>query len=404
MGLPTPFGYPLAERPPYREPMTSIGGVEMVDWNLAVATATRFVRPGPEVSRDEARAIVAELRRHAKSSEEHVRAFTRMAQPGAMGETGEAAPHDTPVLVVDRPGWIRANVAGFRAVLKPLLAKMEDRRSEMPGGAVLGAVGGKVTGVELGMLLSFLASRVLGQYETFAPASRDLPAGSQGGRLLLVAPNIVHVERELDVAPHDFRMWVCLHEETHRTQFSAVPWLRDHIEGEVQSFLAETDIDPGTLLERLREAAQSLAGAKPEGEEGEESRSLVDLVQTPAQREILGRLTAVMSLLEGHADFVMDGVGPEVVPSVAEIREKFQKRRASGAGRLDQALRKLLGLDAKLRQYRDGERFVRSVVEEVGMDGFNRVWTSPNTLPTKQEIAKPADWVARVHRKADGAP
>ncbi|GAU68843.1 hypothetical protein SSP35_09_00860 [Streptomyces sp. NBRC 110611] len=386
----------------------------MVDWNLAVATATRFVRPGPEVSRDEARAIVAELRRHAKSSEEHVRAFTRMAQPGATGEerpgaTGggppEGAPHDTPVLVVDRPGWIRANVAGFRAVLKPLLAKMEDRRAAVPGGAVLGAVGGKVTGVELGMLLSFLASRVLGQYETFAPPSRDLPAGAQGGRLLLVAPNIVHVERELEVAPHDFRLWVCLHEETHRTQFTAVPWLRDHVEGEIQSFLAETDIDPGTLLERLREAAQSLAGAKPEGEEGEDgSRSIVDLVQTPAQREILGRLTAVMSLLEGHADYVMDGVGPDVVPSVAEIREKFQKRRASGAGRLDLALRKLLGLDAKLRQYRDGERFVRSVVEEVGMDGFNRVWTSPNTLPTKQEIAKPADWIARVHRKADGAP
>ncbi|AOP50509.1 zinc-dependent metalloprotease [Streptomyces lydicus] len=381
--------------------MTSIGGTEMVDWNLAAATATRFVRPGPEVSRDEARAIVAELRRHAKASEAHVRAFTRMAQPDATGE----APHDTPVLVVDRPGWIRANVAGFRAVLKPLLAKMEDRRSTLPGGAVLGAVGGKVTGVELGMLLSFLASRVLGQYETFAPASRALPAAAQGGRLLLVAPNIVHVERELEVDPHDFRLWVCLHEETHRTQFTAVPWLRDHIEGEIQSFLGETDIDPGTLLERLREAAQSLAGAKPEGEEGEDGgRSLVDLVQTPAQREILGRLTAVMSLLEGHADYVMDGVGPDVVPSVAEIREKFQKRRASGAGRLDQALRKLLGLDAKLRQYRDGERFVRAVAEEVGMDGFNRVWTSPNTLPTKQEIAKPADWIARVHRKADGAP
>ncbi|MFJ9848800.1 zinc-dependent metalloprotease [Streptomyces sp. NPDC101150] len=381
--------------------MTSIGGTEMVDWNLAVATATRLVRPGPEVSRDEARAIVAELRRHAKSSELHVREFTGLAQPGV----ADGAPHDTPVLVVDRPGWIKANVAGFRAVLKPLLAKMEDRRATVPGGGVLGAVGGKVTGVELGMLLSFLASRVLGQFETFAPASRDLPASAQGGRLLLVAPNIVHVERELEVDPHDFRLWVCLHEETHRTQFTAVPWLRDHIEGEIQSFLGETDIDPGTLLERLREAAQSLAGAKPEGEEGDDgSHSLVDVVQTPAQREILGRLTAVMSLLEGHADFVMDGVGPDVVPSVAEIREKFQKRRASGAGRLDQALRKLLGLDAKLRQYRDGERFVRAVVEEVGMDGFNRVWTSPNTLPTKQEIAKPADWIARVHRKADGAP
>ncbi|MFJ9637387.1 zinc-dependent metalloprotease [Streptomyces sp. NPDC101178] len=377
--------------------MTSIGGAEMVDWNLAVATATRLVRPGPEISREEARAVVAELRRHAKASEEHVRRFTRMIPEGT-------EPEDTPVLVVDRAGWIKANVAGFRELLRPLLAKMEARRSGGPGGAVLGAVGGKVTGVELGMLLSFLASRILGQYETFAPATRELPGSADGGgRLLLVAPNIVHVERELDVDPHDFRLWVALHEETHRTQFTGVPWLRDHLQGEIQSFLDETDVDPMTFLERLREAAQSLSGAgRPEGERGDDSgRSLVDVVQTPAQREVLGRLTAVMSLLEGHADYVMDGVGPEVVGSVAEIREKFQKRRAQGAGRLDQALRKLLGLDAKLRQYKDGEKFVRSVVDEVGMDGFNRVWTSPNTLPTKAEIAKPAEWVARVHRKAE---
>jgi coenzyme F420 biosynthesis associated uncharacterized protein len=377
--------------------MTSLGGVEMVDWNLAAATATRLVKPGPEVSREEAREAVAELRRHAAAAEGHVRGFTRMTPDGAA---------DTPVLVVDRPGWIRANVAGFRELLAPLLGKMQARRGGGPGGAVLGAVGGKVTGVEVGMLLSFMASRVLGQYETFAPPTRDLPGapGEGGGRLLLVAPNIVHVERELDVDPHDFRLWVCLHEETHRTQFSAVPWLRDHIEGEIHAFLGETDIEPSALLERLREAFQTLAGgSRPGGGEGEqgEGRSLVELVQTPAQREVLGRITAVMSLLEGHADYVMDGVGPQVVPSVAEIREKFQKRRAAGAGCLDQALRRLLGLDAKLRQYRDGERFVRAVVEETGMDGFNRVWTSPNTLPTKAEIAQPADWIARVHRKAD---
>lgn len=368
----------------------------MVDWNLAVATATRLVRPGPEISREEAREVVAELRRHAKAAEDHVRSFTRMIPEGT-------EPEDTPVLVVDRAGWIKANVAGFRELLRPLLGKMQDRRGGGPGGAVLGAVGGKVTGVEVGMLLSFLASRVLGQYETFAPASREFPSVSDGGgRLLLVAPNIVHVERELDVDPHDFRLWVALHEETHRTQFTGVPWLRDHLKGEIQAFLEETDVDPMTVLERLREAAQSLAGGRPEGEDGEDGgRSLVELVQTPAQREILGRLTAVMSLLEGHADYVMDGVGPEVVSSVGEIREKFQQRRARGASRLDQALRKLLGLDAKLRQYRDGERFVRAVVDEVGMDGFNRVWTSPNTLPTKAEIAKPADWIARVHRKAE---
>ncbi|CCB75361.1 MULTISPECIES: zinc-dependent metalloprotease [Streptomycetaceae] len=385
--------------------MTSIGGAEMVDWNLAAATATRLVRPGPEVSRDEARAVVAELRRHAQASEEHVRAFTRMY--GIGGPEGQQ--HGTPVLVVDRPGWIKANVAGFRELLRPLLEKMRTRRGPLPGGAVLGAVGGKVTGVEVGALLSFLSSRVLGQYETFAPAARDLPAGPadpapgvpRTGRLLLVAPNIVHVERELDVEPHDFRLWVCLHEETHRTQFSAVPWLRDHIESEIQEFLGQTEIDPVTLLERLREAVGSLVASRGEEEPPGEGRSLVELVQTPAQREILARLTAVMSLLEGHADYVMDGVGPEVVPSVAEIREKFQRRRASGAGRLDQALRRLLGLDAKLRQYRDGERFVRAVVDQVGMEGFNRVWTSPNTLPTKTEIAKPAEWIARVHRRSE---
>ncbi|MCM2580338.1 zinc-dependent metalloprotease [Streptomyces meridianus] len=374
----------------------SIGGTEMVDWNLAAATATRLVRPGPAVTRDEARAVVAELRRHAESAETHVRSFTRMAAlHGPEAKAGGAGSSGAPVLVVDRPGWIKANVAGFREVLKPLLGKMSERRAGSPGGAVLGAVGGKVTGVELGMLLSFLASRVLGQFETFSGGGGSFPDGT--GQLLLVAPNIIHVERELDVEPHDFRLWVCLHEETHRTQFTAVPWLRDHIEGEIQAFLAETDIDPGALFERLREAAQALAGGGGAEADGDGGRSLVEIVQTPAQREILTRLTAVMSLLEGHADFVMDGVGPDVVPTVAEIREKFQKRRASGAGRLDQVLRKLLGLDAKLRQYRDGERFVRAVVERTGMDDFNRVWTSPNTLPTKAEIAEPERWITRVH-------
>lgn len=380
---------------------------EMVDWNLAVATATRLVRSGPEISKQGAREVVSELREHAKASEEHVRGFTGLVPQGRAG--------DTPILVVDRASWIRANVAGFRELLTPMLAKMGERRSKVPGGAVIGAVGGKVTGVEVGMLLSFMASRVLGQYETFAPASPELPgSGEGGGRLLLVAPNIVHVERELDVDPHDFRLWVSLHEETHRTQFTAVPWLRDHLEGEIQSFLSETEMDPSILLERLREVAQSATGARPEAERGDQDardragagsdgggRGIAELMQSPAQRDILERLTAVMSLLEGHADYVMDGVGPSVVPSVTEIREKFQKRRQAGTGRLDQALRKLLGLDAKLRQYKDGERFVRAVVEQVGMEGFNRVWTSPNTLPTKAEIATPADWVARVHRTSD---
>ncbi|EFG64863.1 conserved hypothetical protein [Streptomyces sp. SPB074] len=369
----------------------------MVDWNLAVTTATRLVRPGPEVSRDEARAVVAELRAHAKSAEEHVRAHTRMNPPPSA---------DTPVLVVDRPGWVRANVAGFRSLLAPLLDKMQGRRNEGGSSSIVTALGGKVTGAELGVLLSFLSSRVLGQYETFAPPSRELPGGAGGGRLLLVAPNIVHVERELGVDPRDFRLWVALHEETHRTQFTGVPWLRDHLENEIRGFLDETELDPGHFADRLGETVRSLLDRegrekRQDSADDEDGGSLVELVQTPAQREILGRLTAVMSLLEGHADYVMDGVGPAVVPSVGEIREKFQERRAKGASRVDLALRRLLGLDAKLRQYRDGERFVRAVVTETGMDGFNRVWTSPNTLPTKREIHHPAEWIARVHGEGE---
>ncbi|MET8697306.1 zinc-dependent metalloprotease [Kitasatospora sp. NPDC058032] len=393
--------------------MTSAsGGADMVDWNLAVATATRLVRPGPEVSRAEAGAVVAELRRHALAAEEHVREFTGMRSSSLT----EAAA--TPVLIVDRPGWVRANVAGFRTIVQPLVEKLQARRANGSASAVFGTVGEKATGIEVGALLAFLATKVLGQYETFAPAEPSLeapdspaalfdkprlgPEGPGPGRLLLVAPNIVHVERELDVDPADFRLWVCLHEETHRTQFTAVPWLRDHIQSEVQSFLAETDVDPGALLDRLRDAAGSLGAGLPGlgGARGDNSSSagLLEIVQSPAQREILARLTAVMSLLEGHADVVMDGVGPAVVPSVSEIREKFQQRRDRGANRLDLVLRRLLGMDAKLRQYQDGAVFVRGVVEQVGMEGFNRVWTSPNTLPTKEEIHDPAAWVARVAR------
>jgi hypothetical protein len=192
---------------------------------------------------------------------------------------------------------------------------------------------------------------------------------------------------------------VCLHEETHRVQFTSVPWLRAYVQEQMTEFLLASDLDPATILSRLRAAADAVAGAV----RGSDSESLIEAIQTPRQKEILGRLTALMTLVEGHGDYVMDAVGPQVVPSVAEIRERFNTRRRT-AGRVEQAIRRLLGIDLKMRQYADGARFVRAVVDQIGMDGFNKVWESPATIPTMSEISDPGAWIIRVASGFTAAP
>ena len=337
--------------------------MNLVDWDFAVTVGSKVAGPGPEVSAEEAAAAVLELREGAERSTPLVRDFTGL----------QAAAATAPVLVVDRAGWLRANADGFATILAPIVDKLTEKKG--PPSAIAEAIGSRVTGAEVGLMLGFLGSKVLGQFDPFfAPH----------GRLLLVAPNIVHVERELAVDPTDFRLWVCLHEETHRVQFTANPWLGDHLLAQMHA-VADT-IEPSALLEGVRRGAESIRSG---------NGSVLDLVSSPEQKEILDRVTGVMSLLEGHADVVMDGVGPSVIPSVAEIRKKFNQRR-KGAGSLDKLLRRLLGLDAKMAQYRDGAVFVRHVVDKVGMEEFNAVWTGPETLPSKAEITDPDAWVARV--------
>jgi coenzyme F420 biosynthesis associated uncharacterized protein len=360
----------------------------MIDWDLAISTGTRWARPGPQVSLAEARRTVSELRDLASAVQEPVLEVTGMHAPGD-GTLGRVA-------VVDRPGWIRANVDGFRVVLEPLVEQLRER---VPGGdnggpkapGFISTVGSRVTGIQAGLILAYLSGRVLGQYELFLPPETSPVDGQQPGRLTLVAPNIVMIERELDVDSHDFRRWVCLHEETHRLQFTAVPWLRDYVQRQMTEFLLASELDPAAILQRIRAAADAMAGAVRGGDGG----SLLEAMATPAQREIMDRLTSVMTLVEGHGDYVMDAVGPKVVPSVAQIRERFNSRRGS-TGRVEQTLRRILGIDLKMKQYAEGSRFVTTVVDEVGMATFNKIWTSPETLPTKDEFARPQLWVDRV--------
>jgi coenzyme F420 biosynthesis associated uncharacterized protein len=351
----------------------------MIDWDVAISTGVRFAKQGPQVSLADARAVVAELRGLTAVVQQPVRELTGLTSQGAVG----------PVAVVDRPGWIRANVGGFRVVLEPLADRIAERGSAVPaGGTLIGTIGSRATGVQAGLVLAYLSSRVLGQYELFLPPAEG--AGSVG-RLTLVAPNIVMVEQELAVDPHDFRRWVCLHEETHRVQFTSVPWLRGYVQGMMTEFLLASDMDASALLDRMRSAATAVADAV----RGGENESLIEAMQTPAQRALLDKLTAVMTLVEGHGDYVMDAVGPSVVPSVENIREKFSRRRGS-AGRVEQVFRRLLGIDLKMKQYEQGSKFVATAVAEAGMAGFNKVWTSPETLPTRAELANPSEWLARV--------
>ena len=194
------------------------------------------------------------------------------------------------------------------------------------------------------------------------------------GQLLLVAPNIVAVERALQVDPSDFRLWVCLHEVTHRVQFTAVPWMRQHMLDEVAALTEAVDVDPDALRERL--ATRSAELAKLIRGDGD-SAGLMAALSSPEARAVMDRLTGFMSLVEGHAEYVMNAVPASVIPSQPEIEKRFAARRRRGGNPLDRLLRTLLGMDAKTRQYTQGSQFVRSVVDQVGLDDFNAVWTSP---------------------------
>ena len=354
----------------------------MIDWNVALQTATRLSRPGPELSPEQVAEVVAELREAAATSEAPVRAFTEL----------QATAAEAPVLVVDRRRWVEANLATFRILIDPVVTRLESE-GKAPKGATR-AIGSKVSGAEIGALMSFMSGKVLGQFDPFfeGAAAESGHVHSSGGRLMLVAPNIVQAERQLNVDTHDFRLWVCLHEETHRVQFTAVPWLRDHMRSLIGEFVDATELDASAVSRFASEGIGELVRIL----RGDSQASLADLFQNERQRSVVDQLTGIMSLLEGHADVVMDGVGPAVIPSVAEIRRKFDQRRKGTSG-FDRLLRRLLGVESKMRQYRDGAVFVREVNDRVGLSGFNAVWAEPANLPTQADISDPAAWVARVH-------
>ena len=356
----------------------------LINWELAASTAARLAPAGPSLGSSEIGSAVENLRFMADLSVPHVHDITGLEAARDL--------RDSSVLVVDRASWARANTQSFAVMLKPAIEKLlESRRGTLTPGAA--AVSGAITGSQLGAILAFLSSKVLGQYDPFSALAEDSTAPA-GGRLLLVAPNIIAVERELNVTPEDFRLWVCLHEQTHRVQFAAAPWLRHHMLSQIDDLSGHLLGNVDSLMERATAAARSLKDRTATGSTPGRG-AILDLLQNPEEKASLSHLTAVMSLLEGHANVVMDAVDASIVPSVKTIRQRFNDR-GKDRGIVEKFIRNLLGLDAKMRQYTDGAKFVRAVVDVAGMEGFNRVWDSADHLPTEPEIHDAKIWLDRM--------
>ena len=337
-----------------------------VDWRFAATVGQRLARPGPASSDYTRRQVVDELTAAAAKAEPPVRDVTGLVTNGAV----------PPARIVDRPEWIGAAAESMRVMTNG---------GEKPRGFVTG----RITGAQTGAVLAFVSSGILGQYDPFAAAKE--------GCLLVVYPNVIAVERQLRVEPSDFRLWVCLHEVTHRVQFTANPWVVDYMSQALGLLTQDAGEDIGQVASRLADFVRNRGiGSSPTDANASGILGLVRAVQSEAQRNALDQLLILGTLLEGHAEHVMDAVGPMVVPSVATIRRRFDERRHRKQPPLQRLLRALLGLDAKLSQYTRGKAFVDHVVGQVGMQRFNTVWSGPETLPLPAEIEDPRRWIDRV--------
>ncbi|HLI02094.1 MAG TPA: zinc-dependent metalloprotease [Acidimicrobiales bacterium] len=345
-----------------------------VDWSVARRTALAVAarqQPLPGYVRKAMEADFAELTAEAEALVEEETGLRSLAGPAR-------------ARVTDRQGWVEANVASFRRLLEPLAVKMAraGQAGRMPP-----AVSRTASGAQIGLLLGWLSSRVLGQYDQLLveddhPEDQDL--------VYYVGTNVAAIERKYDFPPREFRLWISLHEVTHRAQFTGVPWMRPYflslLSGTVEGF----DPDPHRLLIALRRSVEGLrAGVNPLDEGG-----LMSLLATPEQAEVLRKVGGLMSLLEGHGDVTMDRAGADRIPNAARFSAVLsQRRQQRGAAKV---VSSLIGLDAKMRQYEQGERFIEAVEHAGGRDLLDRVWRGPQWLPDWAEIRQPGRWIERT--------
>jgi coenzyme F420 biosynthesis associated uncharacterized protein len=347
--------------------------LDPIDWAIAGRVARRFSGRESAVPTDELGALAVDFAEVTEQAEQLVADHTGLRAPG----TAVAA-------VLDRSQWVDANVASMRRLLAPLTTRVGERFAKSP----VAPVGRRIAGTEVGVLLGFMSQRVLGQYDLLVPDNPDEVV--PGGAVYYVGPNILGLEKRYAFRPHDFRLWIAIHEVTHRAQFMGVPWLKPYFLSLVDQAFGIVDADPRRMMHALGRAADELRrGHNPLDDGG-----LVALLATDEQRGVLAQVQALMSVLEGHGNSVMNQVGRRHVAGQERMAQVLQaRRRTSGASGF---LYKLIGLESKLRQYEVGEAFVEAVDREAGEGTIAAVWRGPDALPTLDELREPSHWLARV--------
>lgn len=300
-----------------------------------------------------------------------------------VGEFTGLVPEDEGrALALDRQQWVEANIASFRNTLAPFTAKVGERMAQSP----LAPAGRAVAGAEMGVLMGFLAQRVLGQYDLLVPSDGDADVDA----VYYVGPNILALEKRYGFRPGDFRLWIALHEVTHRAQFRAVPWMKDYFMSLVDGAMGLIEHDPKRLVRALERAAECARKGRNPLDDG----GIVALFASDEQRVVLDKVQALMSLLEGHGNVVMDRLGKRHVTGQERMSAALKARRQSGGP--GAAFRKLVGIEMKMRQYEIGEEFITHLEQTVGIDALDAAWRGPDCLPTMAELEAPERWLERV--------
>ncbi|MGI9603797.1 MAG: zinc-dependent metalloprotease [Acidimicrobiales bacterium] len=347
---------------------------EPVDWELARRVAHRVARREEVSLAEHGYTLLPDFTEFTAQAEELVAETT-----GLRSTVGPARAR-----VADRSQWVDANIASFQRLLRPLLDKMGDKMSD----GFLAPVGRRVAAVEMGGLLGWMSTRVLGQYDLLViedenPEDQDL--------VYYVGPNVIALEKKFAFPTDEFRLWLALHEVTHRAQFTGVPWLRDHFLELVNRTLDAVDPDPQRFLDGLKRMMEiRKAGGDPLADGG-----VAALVASPEQRDVLDEIAGMMSLLEGHGDVTMDRAGADLIPSADRFARVLRNRRNSAKG-LAKLFQRMIGIDAKIQQYAQGEAFIEAVETAGGTELLDRAWEGPEALPTIFEIRDPDQWIERM--------